>query len=401
MARPQIWKMAYEAVEHLNGKASYEQIREYIQGKWGNINPVTIDDQIQIITVNRKSRINYGQNSKPRLTNTGSPYDLLYSIARGNVIKYDEQKHGVWEIYKNDENKLSIRQIVKAEELKLYSPADIIWFKNVSNTENGEAYLDLDEKNFILHFPTQHKTNVLSPGIDEIILIYQKIDSIQAFTHLVTPIDYELHTNETRPDYKYGRKVKIIAKTNRHNYIAVNSTLWKRLNYSGITQGNACQLRNIKNIGNIEELQLDIWNEFVRYFEPSEKQSEIFTTAIINEIQNSNPELSVTEGGLRLVTHLIKERNRSIIAQKKQEAINKGILSCEVCKFSFIERFSKDFIECHHRTPIGSLGITKTKLEDLALVCSNCHRMLHTKFGASYKTVEELRAWLKANKKIR
>ncbi len=37
-----------------------------------------------------------------------------------------------------------------------------------------------------------------------------------------------------------------------------------------------------------------------------------------------------------------------------------------------------DFIEGHHTVPISELkGEVKTKVKDVALVCSNCHRMLH------------------------
>ena len=37
------------------------------------------------------------------------------------------------------------------------------------------------------------------------------------------------------------------------------------------------------------------------------------------------------------------------------------------------------FIEVHHRAPLADRAPegSKTKLEDLALVCANCHRMLH------------------------
>ena len=37
----------------------------------------------------------------------------------------------------------------------------------------------------------------------------------------------------------------------------------------------------------------------------------------------------------------------------------------------------RDYIECHHRTSLFSSGTTKTRLQDLALICSNCHRMIH------------------------
>jgi 5-methylcytosine-specific restriction enzyme A len=47
------------------------------------------------------------------------------------------------------------------------------------------------------------------------------------------------------------------------------------------------------------------------------------------------------------------------------------------------------FIECHHRSPLSELDKpTKTTLDDLALVCSNCHSMLH-RSGCNL-TVEQL-----------
>ncbi|MEV4882457.1 HNH endonuclease [Chitinophaga ginsengisegetis] len=54
---------------------------------------------------------------------------------------------------------------------------------------------------------------------------------------------------------------------------------------------------------------------------------------------------------------------------------------CEVCGFDFYDSYGdigKGFIECHHKTPLSKItASTKTSLKDLALVCSNCHRMLH------------------------
>ena len=34
-------------------------------------------------------------------------------------------------------------------------------------------------------------------------------------------------------------------------------------------------------------------------------------------------------------------------------------------------------MECHHLLPLSQSGVTTTRLSDLALVCSNCHRVLH------------------------
>ncbi|MBV2227622.1 HNH endonuclease [Sphingobacterium mizutaii] len=53
----------------------------------------------------------------------------------------------------------------------------------------------------------------------------------------------------------------------------------------------------------------------------------------------------------------------------------------------------KGFIECHHIFPIAKHGKRTTTLDDLALVCSNCHRMLHRKnIDSGFYTIEELKS---------
>jgi len=72
-------------------------------------------------------------------------------------------------------------------------------------------------------------------------------------------------------------------------------------------------------------------------------------------------------------------------------------LFCEVCHFSFIESYSQDYIECHHIVPI-SKGERISKLEDLILVCSNCHRMLHRKIDGQYLSIVELKQLIISSK---
>jgi 5-methylcytosine-specific restriction protein A len=50
-------------------------------------------------------------------------------------------------------------------------------------------------------------------------------------------------------------------------------------------------------------------------------------------------------------------------------------------------------IECQHTKPVHTLRAgQRTKLDDLALVCSNCHRMIHRR--KQRLTMDELRALL-------
>ena len=69
-------------------------------------------------------------------------------------------------------------------------------------------------------------------------------------------------------------------------------------------------------------------------------------------------------------------------------------LACEVCNFDFSKVYGergKDYIECHHTIPVHRMKEgDKTKLSDLALVCSNCHRMIHIK--RQWLNIDELRS---------
>jgi len=55
--------------------------------------------------------------------------------------------------------------------------------------------------------------------------------------------------------------------------------------------------------------------------------------------------------------------------------------SCQACGFNFEEKYGKlgrEFIECHHKNPLSErINDIPTTIEDVCVVCSNCHKMLH------------------------
>ncbi len=94
-----------------------------------------------------------------------------------------------------------------------------------------------------------------------------------------------------------------------------------------------------------------------------------------------------SEGTRKWVAHFVRERNRTLVEEKKTEVLrNSGALACEVCCFDFAQRFGslgEYFCEVHHRLPLAEAdGPVETRLEDLSIVCSNCHRMLHRELPA-------------------
>lgn len=74
-----------------------------------------------------------------------------------------------------------------------------------------------------------------------------------------------------------------------------------------------------------------------------------------------------------------RSRNRLLIHAKKKSSDYR----CEVCRFKFMDKYGligKEHIIAHHINPIAKRsGPSITTLNDISLVCANCHAMLHTK----------------------
>jgi 5-methylcytosine-specific restriction protein A len=105
-------------------------------------------------------------------------------------------------------------------------------------------------------------------------------------------------------------------------------------------------------------------------------------------------DFEASEGRILTRMHRLRERNRALVAAKKRRALAlRGSLQCEVCGFDFVATYGErgqGFMECHHIKPVETLPEhNKTKITDLALVCANCHRMIHAR--RPWMTVQQLR----------
>jgi 5-methylcytosine-specific restriction protein A len=209
--------------------------------------------------------------------------------------------------------------------------------------------------------------------------------------------------------------------SSRHPEVKALSSLLKASNLPGAlrTQKFRNAIGISMKIGNLMHLDPDypgeglpahskrdaqIWNEF----SANRPECSALAAAIrarlspIPEKEPASIETTIDtwfEGSVLLQVHRRYERNARIVAAKKAEAIEKrGDVLCEVCDFSFVKTYGtrgNGFVECHHTVPLSELATrTRILLEDLALVCANCHRMLH--HGWPLLTVQELRAMIVA-----
>lgn len=103
-----------------------------------------------------------------------------------------------------------------------------------------------------------------------------------------------------------------------------------------------------------------------------------------NTIELSQEDDEFSEGKLLLKKHFQRERNPKLISEAKKNFIARhGHLFCEICGFDFQEKYGslgKNFIEAHHIKPVSKMADgEKTRIDDIVMVCSNCHSMLHRK----------------------
>lgn len=79
---------------------------------------------------------------------------------------------------------------------------------------------------------------------------------------------------------------------------------------------------------------------------------------------------------------------------KNQRLAKDEFLLCDACGFSFAKTYGDvgvGFIEAHHKVPLSKLKGEKTiRVSDLALLCANCHRMIHQ--SNPILTIEQLKA---------
>jgi 5-methylcytosine-specific restriction protein A len=99
------------------------------------------------------------------------------------------------------------------------------------------------------------------------------------------------------------------------------------------------------------------------------------------------------EGRLLVRRHVARERNRKLRKRKIEALIQSGNpLACEVCHLDFSKFYGQrgdGYIECHHLLPLHMTLARRNSLKDLALLCANCHRMIHR---SPWLSPEELRA---------
>ena len=121
-----------------------------------------------------------------------------------------------------------------------------------------------------------------------------------------------------------------------------------------------------------------------RIYQLNLKYSDLRDVSIVRDdepdAETDKPEGDRTEGGRRLLSHYVIERNSAAADRAKElnRIANEGHYRCMVCLEKPELRYGVRVIDAHHIRPISEAeGEYQVRPQDFLIVCPNCHRAIH------------------------
>lgn len=154
--------------------------------------------------------------------------------------------------------------------------------------------------------------------------------------------------------------------------------------------GVAFKLQNLRSVStqkglqNVSVVDRQIWLEFGKQPQRVKELATLIKDGLAELESLSNiphdDEIEFFEG--RIITELHKRRERSPKIRNKLLSLRQksGQLRCEMCgnePFSTNPSILDAQYEAHHVAPLASRGSRLTRLDEMALLCAICHRLLH------------------------
>ena len=143
---------------------------------------------------------------------------------------------------------------------------------------------------------------------------------------------------------------------------------------------NLRQLATGKGLGNVSKMDGEVWDEFGGDFERTKQYANLIRAGIEvveSENHDSDEDEVFAEGKVVTETHKRRERNPNIRKKLLANLGETNSIKCEICGLESTNPISEAVFEAHHIIPLSESTGKPTKLKDMALLCANCHRMVH------------------------
>jgi len=168
-----------------------------------------------------------------------------------------------------------------------------------------------------------------------------------------------------------------------HHHTAAKKNSFRNPDGVAFKLQNLRQVATGKGLANVSETDRSVWAEFGSDPEAVKKLAALIRSTVANaeasESDDDNED-EFSEGRVLTEVHKRRERDRRIRRRLLTARRKLGALTCDMCLSGTPCRDPKledALFEAHHVVPISSSLERKTRLSDMALVCANCHRLLH------------------------
>ncbi len=153
--------------------------------------------------------------------------------------------------------------------------------------------------------------------------------------------------------------------------------------------GVAFKLQNLRQVAtgrglaNVSRTDREVWKELGRDPRRTKELASLIRAGIAMTEQipeDSGYEEMFAEGRVVTYTHARRERDpklrQGLLAKRRKT----GGLVCEICGYvaaGHTGGLGESAFEAHHLIPLSAGSERRTRLSDMALLCANCHRMVH------------------------
>jgi 5-methylcytosine-specific restriction protein A len=167
---------------------------------------------------------------------------------------------------------------------------------------------------------------------------------------------------------------------------------------------NLRQVATGEGLSNVSAMDRRVWAEFGESPDKVNKLAELIRNSVasLNEAVLSRDDINdeeFFEGRILTVLHRRRERDPRVRARLLSKRRKLAGLSCDLCNCTPMtgEASLEDAcFEAHHTVPIAATAERITRISDMALLCANCHRVLHRAIAVQKRwlTVDECRAFM-------
>lgn len=210
-------------------------------------------------------------------------------------------------------------------------------------------------------------------------------------TILALNLYFECEGRVPSPSDQRVKALSALLRAFPHHAQAARKESFRNPDGVGFKLQNLRQVATGRGLGNVSKMDRAIWEELGNRREEVRRLAALIRDGIsvTAEGDDEADDNEFPEGRIVTEAHKKKERNPTLRKKLIEQRLRTGPLTCDICSCEKgPTEFGEAIFEAHHRMPLAEGGIRRTTLKDLALLCANCHRMIHRLISKSPNWVD-------------